>query len=120
MDGLDHAADGLGPAKGLLDLLSSPLGQRIAGMVRRAPVDSGVSGFLRDVRCHDHASEFGDEVGAVVSLVRPERQAPGRARGVPMDHLQRRLPLAMAVGVGQFRLHDQAVSVLHQGMSHEA
>ena len=39
---------------------------------------------------------------------------------MPVDHLERRPALTAAVGVGQVRLHDQTVAVLHQRMPHEA
>ena len=37
-----------------------------------------------------------------------------------VDHFERRAALGMPVGVGQLRLDDQAVAVLHQGVPHEA
>lgn len=80
MNGLSHAAYGFGPAERFLDLLPVPLGQGVAGMLGGPSVDGGMSGLLRDMWCHDHAPEFGDKVGAVISFVGPERQAPGRAR----------------------------------------
>ncbi len=72
------------------------------------------------MRGHDHPSEFGDEVGAVVSLVRPKRQAPGRARGMPIDHRKCRFALAMPIGMGQLCLHDKTIPVFHKRMPHEA
>ena len=77
VNGLGHAAHGLGPAERFLDLLPVPLGQGVAGTLSGPPIDSGMAGLLRDMRRHDHAPERGNEVGAVVSLVGPERQAPG-------------------------------------------
>ena len=43
-----------------------------------------------------------------------------RYRGMPIDHLDRRLALGMAIAVGQLRLHHEAVAVFHQRMPHEA
>jgi len=97
VNSLGYAAHGFGPSEGFLDFPPAPLGQGIAGMLRGAPVDGRMTGLLRNMRGHDHPPEFGDEVATVVSLVRPERQAPGRARGAPIDHLKRRLPLAMPI-----------------------
>jgi hypothetical protein len=37
-----------------------------------------------------------------------------------MDHVQRRLALCMAVGLGQVALNNQSMPVFHQGMAHEA
>jgi transposase len=65
-------------------------------------------------RPEHHAPEVGDEVAALVSLVWRQRQAPCRARRLTVDHLQRRLALAVAIGVGQVRLHHEPVAVLHQ------
>ena len=43
-----------------------------------------------------------------------------RPVGARLDHVQRRDPLGMAVGLGQTGVDDQAVAVLHQRMPHEA
>ncbi len=86
-------------------------------MLSGPPVNGGMSGLLRDMRGHDHLSEFGDEVGAVLSLICPKRQVSGRARGMPIDHLKRRLPLAMPICMGQFCLHDKSIPVFHQRMA---
>ena len=53
VSGVSHAADGLGPAQGLLDLLAVPLGHGIAGM-RGPPVDARMPDLLGDMRRHDH------------------------------------------------------------------
>ena len=89
-------------------------------MAGGAAVDGGMAGFLGDMRGHAGLPQIGDEIGAVVSLVRPERPAAGRAWCVPVDHLQCRLALGVTVGLGDLRLHDQPVAVLHQSMAHEA
>ena len=119
VNGLGHAVDGLGPTERFLDLLPAPLGQGVAKMLDSPPVDGGMLDFLRDMGRHDHAPEIGDEVGAVVSLIRPKRQAPGRAGGVAIDHLERRLSLAAAIRIGLICMHHEAVAVLHQRMPHE-
>lgn len=77
-----------------------PLRKGAAGIPGGAPVDGGVADFLRDMRCNTHPPERGHKVGTVLSLVRPERQAPGRTLRVPIDHLERRLALAVTIGVG--------------------
>lgn len=64
-------------------------------MVSGPPVDGGVAGLLRDVWRHDHVPERGDEAGPVVTLVRPDRQAPGRARELRIERL---LPLKKVLG----------------------
>lgn len=120
MERLGHAADGLGPAEGCFNLLPAPLGQGVSKMLSGPSVDGEMSDLLRDMRGHDPPSEFSDEVGAVVFLVRPERQAPGQPRGMPTNHFKRRLPLAMPSGMGQLCLHDKTIPGFHQRMPHEA
>lgn len=46
--------------------------------------------------------------------------APRTARCARQFHSQRRPPLGMTVGLGQFTLHDKLVPVLHQRLAHEA
>lgn len=43
VNGLGHAADGLGPSEGLLDLLAVPLGQGVATVMCGASVDGGMA-----------------------------------------------------------------------------
>jgi hypothetical protein len=52
------------------------------------------------MRFNTHPPERGYKVGTVLSLVRLEGQAPGRTLRVPIDHLERRLALAVTIGVG--------------------
>ena len=73
----------------------------MARMLRGAPVNGAVPAPLCDMRCHDPPPERGDKVGAVVSLVCSGRQAPGRAGGVPIDHLERRPALGAPIGMDQ-------------------
>ena len=40
--------------------------------------------------------------------------------GARLDHVQRRDPLRVAVGLGQTSVDDKAVAVLHQRVAHEA
>ncbi len=120
VDGLGHTAHGLGPAEGLLDLLAAALGQSIAGMARGSAVDRGMPSLPGDMRRDNHAAQVGDEIGAVVSLVRAQRQPPRRARGVPVNHVERGLAFGVAVRPGQIGLHDETVAVFHQRMTHEA
>lgn len=120
VDSLRHAADGLGPAEGLLDPFAVLLGQRVARVPRGAPIDGRMAGLLRHMRGDAGLSEVADEVGAVVSFVRAERQPPRRAGRVVVDHAERCTTLGLAVCTRQVALDDQARAVLHQGMPHEA
>ena len=65
-------------------------------------------------------TKVSNELGGVISLVRPKRQLTGRSRGVAVNHVERGTPLGAAVCLGQIALHDQAAAVLHQRMAHEA
>ena len=67
----------------------------------------------------DDAYQLVDEVLRVVAPVGTERDRP-RPVGARLNHVQRRDPLGVAVGLGQTRVDDEAVAVLHQRMYHEA
>ena len=90
-------------------------------MPRRAAVDRrrAAARVLRHVRRRVHRAQFVDEVLGVVALVGAERDRP-RPIGARLDHVQRRDPLGVAVGLGQTGVDDEAVAVLHQRMAHEA
>ena len=102
MDGLCHAAHGLAPVERFLDLLPAALRQGLARMAGGAAIDGGILGLLRDVRCHAHLPQVGDEVGAVISLVRAQRLAAGRTRGLPVEHVQRGRSFGMATARGSW------------------
>ena len=65
-------------------------------------------------------SQVGNELGRVEALVGTQRQPPGRAGGVAVDHVQCGAPFRVTVGLRQVALHDQAGAVLHQSMADEA
>ena len=111
IDGLGHAADGLGPAEGLLNPLSVPQGEGITFMAGGAPIDGGIPRFLRDMRGNTGMPEIPDKVGTVVSLVGPECQPPGRSGGMAMHHVERGAALCVTVRLGQVALNNQPVPV---------
>jgi hypothetical protein len=53
-------------------------------------------------------AQVGDELGRVEALVGAQRQPSGRSGGMAVDHVQRRAPFGMTVGLGEVALHDQA------------
>ena len=79
-----------------------------------AAVDCRLSGFLRDMRGHTGLAQVGDEPGRIIPLVGPERQPPGRSRGMAMDHVEGGAPFRMTVGLRQVALHDRTGALLHQ------
>ena len=60
-----------------------------------------------------------DEFLGVLALVGAERDQP-QPIGARLDHVQRRDPLSMAVGLAQTSVDDEAIAVLHQRAPHEA
>src|SRR5919106_812256 len=92
-----------------------------AAMPRRAPVDrrASIAGVLGDMRRHIHRTQFVNEVGGVEVLVTAERDRP-RPVGVGLDHMKRRHPLRMTVGLCQAGIDKEARAVLHQAMADEA
>jgi hypothetical protein len=70
--GLAHATSGCCPAERPLVCVLAPPGQCPSGMSGARPVRGGRRGVLRDVRCKGHASEFGNELGAVIAADHPE------------------------------------------------
>ena len=123
-----HAADGPGPAEGeeeqttirgivvptQVDLLSAFLRQGVTGVAGGAGVDGGMAELSGDMRGDAGLPEFGDKIGAVLTLVGPEREAAGRSGRMAVDHVESRAPFGMAVGLSQVGLHDQTVAVFHQ------
>jgi len=107
IDSLGHAADGFGPAEGLLVPFAMFQGQGVTFVAGDAPIDGGIPGCLRNMRGDTGLPEIADKVGAVIALVGPQRQPPGRSGGMAMDHVQRGAPLGVAVGLGQVALNNQ-------------
>lgn len=79
----DAAADGSGPAEGLLDPLSVLPGQGIAVVPRRVPIDGGLPRLPRTMRGDAGLPQVPDKVGAVITPVGPECRPPGpEVRGI--------------------------------------
>lgn len=77
IDGLGWAADGLGPAEGLLDPLSMLDGQGIALVSSGSSVDCGMPRFLGDMRSDAGPAQIGHEASGIIGLVSAHRQFPG-------------------------------------------
>ena len=120
MAGLSHGAAGLRPSEHLLDPLADFLGEAVAGMACRAPVDGGapVGVVLGYVRGDLHLAQRRDEGGGVVVLVRAQCNPVASFHAA--QHGQRGLAFGGAGGVGEDRIDDEAVAVLHQDMAHVA
>lgn len=71
VDGLGEAADGLAPAKGLLDPFAMLLGQGIARVSGRAAVDRRVPRFSRDMGRNAGLAQVANEGGHVVARSAP-------------------------------------------------
>ena len=111
--------DGLGPAEGLSIRFRSVWDKSIARMAGGAAVDRGVASLPGDMRRDNHAAEVGDEIGAVVSLVRAERQLP-REPGECAWTMSSAALLRRRRPPGKIGLHDEPAAVFHQRMTHEA
>ncbi len=70
MDGLGHAADGLGPAEGLLDLLAPPLREGVARVPGGSAVDGGMARLPRDVRGDAGLAQVAPDPGAALATDR--------------------------------------------------
>lgn len=79
--GLCHAAYGLRPVEGLLDLLVMLLGQGIARMTGGSAVDCRIPRFQGAKRGDTGFSQISDKLGRVKSLVGTECQLSGRSGG---------------------------------------
>src|SRR5450755_2729518 len=119
MPGLAQTADGLHPPKGFFDPLALDRADAIAGMTGRARVNRGaaVGIVLRDMRRTAAFAAAGDKVGGVVVLVAAHGAA---GPGIVLDHVERGRALCCAVGLGQPRIDDEAIAVLHHQMPHVA
>lgn len=116
--GLAQIADGLDPTEHLLDALADAQTQRIARMARGATIDGRAALALR-VLGHMgrdlQPAQIADELLGIVALVGTQRDALFACH--IGDHLRGGFALSRAVGLGDHRLDDQAVAILHQGMA---
>jgi len=87
--GLAHAKGGCCPVKRPLVRVLAPPRQCLSGMSGARAVRGGRRGVLRDVRCKGHASEFGNELGAVIAADHPE---PARLLAVDMRFSDLHIP----------------------------
>ena len=121
---LPLACDRLCPAEHLFNPLADARADGIAGMARRAPVDGRAAALcvLCDMR---HGTEFPQlhhKVRCVEALVAANRDASRRPilAGHALDHLQRRIPLGVTGGAGEFSIDHKAAAVLHENVADEA
>ena len=73
---LPQSADGLRPAKDLLDQLPLSLVDLVARMARGPDIDRAIWGLSRDVRGHLECADLVDEARHVVAFCRPRRCSP--------------------------------------------
>src|SRR5246127_5826360 len=119
MPGLAQTADRLDPPEWFFDPLALDRAETIAEMSGRAPIDrrATVGVVLRDMRRAAALAATGDKVGGVIVLV----GAHGAARlGIVLDHVEGGRSLRRTVGLGEARIDDQPVAVLHHQMPHVA
>src|SRR6201987_1104863 len=119
MPGLAQTADRLDPPEWFFDPLALDRADTIAGMPGRARIDrrAAVGVVLRDMRRAAALAATGDTVGGVIVLV----GAHGAARlGIVLDHVEGGRSLRRTVGLGEARIDDQPVAVLHHQMPHVA
>jgi site-specific DNA recombinase len=76
------------------------------------------TGVLRHVRRDLAASQLGNAVSGVVTLVGSQRPRVKAALARLLDQLRDRIPLGRAAGLAQLEVHQQPVSVLHQRVAH--
>ena len=108
---LASTPDRLQPAEDLLHQLAPSEALSVARVPRRAPVDGAATATLvaGHVRRHPAGAHRRHEVTRVVGPVGPQRGATTHA---PLQHLQGRLALAIAVRLTQLHVHHQPVPVL--------
>src|ERR1700758_4048022 len=119
MPGLAQTADRLDPPEWFFDPLALDRADAIAGMPGRARVDrrATVGVVLRDMRRAAALAATGDKVGGVIVLV----GAHGAARlGIVLDYVEGGRSLRRTVGLGEARIDNQPVAVLHHQMPHVA
>src|ERR1700741_1853055 len=119
MSGLAQSTDGLHPSEWFFDPLAADCAETIAEMSGRAPIDrrAAVGVVLRDMGCAAALAATGDELGSVIVLVAAHRAA---RLGIVLDHVERGRSLRRTVGLGEARIDDQPVAVLHHQMPHVA
>src|SRR5262249_9193602 len=90
--------------------------QLVAAVSGRAAID-GTGLLLAHMRRNARGPKSVDKSRLVESSVGAQGDAP--AFGKFADHLQRRVPLGVATGLGESRVDRQAVAILHQDMPQE-
>src|SRR5262245_18113240 len=113
---LAQPADGLDPAEWFLDPLALDRADAIADMTGRACIDrrAAVGVVLCDMRRAAAFATAGDELSGVIILVAAHRAT---GLGIVVDHGERGGALGGAVGLGEPRIDDEAVAVLHHQMA---
>ena len=110
----------LQPPEDLFDPFALLLTHGVAGMAGGPSING--TGTVRRVLGHMgrdlHRPQILDERVRVVVFVAPQRHTLS-ARALA-DHCQRRLPLRRTGRLGEARIHDQSMPVLHQDMTQEA
>lgn len=117
--GLGKAAHCLDPAKGLFDALSYFEAGLVAFVSFGTPIYGRVLVLGRHMRDEIECAAAFDKGLAVVPLVGPHSD-PLAWVGSATEHGQRRLAFSGAAGLAHFHIHDQAVAVLHQDVTHVA
>ena len=97
------------PAKGFFDQLSPPQAQRVAFAAGRTSVHGATLVLARNMAL-EHLYEFRH----VITLV--AGKAGAGLSDATGDHALGRDPLGTAIGLGRLHIHDQAASILGQGM----
>ena len=117
--GLGQSAHGLDPAKGLFDALAHLQTGLVARVPLGAPIDGRVLLLGRHMGRDAQLAAALHEGLAVVVFVGAHGLLAAAAPLAP-QHLERRLVLCRAIGMGDLDVHHQAVAVVHQDVAHVA
>ena len=117
--GLAQAADSLHPAERFFNPFSLDGASAVARMACGAGIDcrTTVGVVLRDMRRAAEFATAGDKIGGVKVLVATYGAA---TPDIGLDHVERGDTFSAAVGLGQSRINDERIAVLHHQMPHVA
>jgi hypothetical protein len=109
----------LDPTKYLFDSLSYPLTHTVARMTNRSPIDGRSSSSLgigRHVRSNPSAAQKIDKVVGLIAFIGSQSFHPESLSSLTLEHPLGGFPLRAPRGLADFKINQQSVSILHQGM----
>jgi len=117
MASLPQEGNGFEPPKDLLDPFADALTDLVARVARRTPVNGRAFIFPGNVRCGIETTQLAHEPSVVIGFVTRYRDAMGTE--YLLNHADGCLPFGRPGSHGKAGTNSEAVSVLHEHVTHE-